>query len=242
LAGVSWRDAHAKNPGTSQARKSLESEISGVDREIKGIQARNASLAATIDAEGNRLLRLRAQGGLVDQVADLGLATGAGAVRGPGVKVTVADPFAYEEGQANADPRSESKQSDYRVIDQDIQVLVNDLWFAGAEAISINGQRLTATSPIRSVANSIMVDYRAIVPPYVISSIGDPDTLEARFTGGPGGQDVQYLKDNYNLGISVEAVEAHTLPASSALTTKLARVATAPAEPRAGAALTKETP
>ncbi len=242
LTGISWREAHEKNPGASQARQKLESEISNIDRESRNLQSKNATLARSIEAEGNKLLILRAQGGLVDQVADLGLATGAGAVRGPGVKVTVDDPFAYAQDEANADPRADGTESDHRVIDQDIQVLVNDLWFAGAEAISINGQRLTATSPIRSVANSIMVDYRAIVPPYVISAIGDPDTLESRFTSGPGGQDVQYLKDNYNLGISLESVKAITLPASAALSTRLARVATVTEKPSGLAATTKGTP
>jgi uncharacterized protein YlxW (UPF0749 family) len=226
LTGISWREAHDKNPASSQARKKLESEIANIDREGRNLQAQNASLARKIETERNKLLLLRAQGGLADQVADLGLATGAAAVRGPGVKVTIDDPYAYAEGGANADPRAEGADSDHRVIDQDIQVLVNDLWFAGAEAISINGQRLTATSPIRSVANSIMVDYRAIVPPYIISALGDPDTLETRFNSGPGGQDMQYLKDNYNLGISIESVKTVTLPASAALTTRLARVAT----------------
>ena len=47
---------------------------------------------------------------------------------------------------------------------------------------------VTAVSAIRSAGEAILVDYRPLSPPYRISAIGDPDTLQTRFSDGPGGE------------------------------------------------------
>ena len=57
--------------------------------------------------------------------------------------------------------------------------MVNALWAAGAEAISINGQRLGPTTAIRFAGEAVLVDFRPVTNPYEISAIGDPDTLPA---------------------------------------------------------------
>ena len=48
------------------------------------------------------------------------------------------------------------------MLDRDLQVIVNGLWAAGAEAIAVNGQRLTACSAIRSAGEAILVDFRPL--------------------------------------------------------------------------------
>ena len=67
-----------------------------------------------------------------------------------------------------------------RVIYSDLQKVANDLWAAGAEAIAINGQRLTATSTIRSAGAAILVDFRPVTSPYEVSAIG-PGSLREQF-------------------------------------------------------------
>ena len=69
------------------------------------------------------------------------------------------------------------------VLDTDLQRLVNGLWEAGAEAISLNGQRLTNLSTIRQAGGAITTNGRSLRPPYVLSVIGDKDTLPATFRG-----------------------------------------------------------
>ena len=64
--------------------------------------------------------------------------------------------------------------------------MVNGLWAAGAEAVAVNGQRLTALSAIRSAGDAILVDYRPLTRPYVVVAIGDPRTLQSRFVAGAG--------------------------------------------------------
>ena len=63
--------------------------------------------------------------------------------------------------------------------DGDLQLVVNALWAAGAEAISINGQRLGPTTAIRFAGEAVLVDFRPVTNPYEVSAIGDPDTLSA---------------------------------------------------------------
>ncbi|MBE0448619.1 MAG: DUF881 domain-containing protein [Actinobacteria bacterium] len=93
--------------------------------------------------------------------------TAAGLVqaKGPGLVVTLSDNPQYpKDGQPN----------NYIIHDYDIRAVVNSLWVGGAEAISINGQRLISTSSIRCAGVTIWVDSEGLVPPFVIKAIGDP--------------------------------------------------------------------
>ena len=87
---------------------------------------------------------------------------------GPGVRVVVDDA-----------PGADSARN--QVLDTDLQRLVNGLWEAGAEAIAINGQRLTNLSTIRHAGGRDHGERRSLRPPYVVSAIGNQDTLPARF-------------------------------------------------------------
>ena len=90
---------------------------------------------------------LKKQGG-GDQADLVGILSGATAVHGPGVKLVVND-AKEASGGGDGDPRETSGFSDTgRVRDRDMQRVVNGLWESGAEAVSINGQRLTALSAI----------------------------------------------------------------------------------------------
>ena len=91
--------------------------------------------------------------------------TGFVAVRGPGVVVTVDD-----------NPQGDVTQM---VRDEDLALLVDGLWSAGAEAVAINDQRITALAGIHNRGLAIEVGGRAVNPPYVVRAIGDVDTLAA---------------------------------------------------------------
>jgi uncharacterized protein YlxW (UPF0749 family) len=104
------------------------------------------------------------------------------------------------------------------VVDRDLQLVVNGLWAAGAEAISINGRRLTSLTAIRSAGEAILVDYRPLRPPYVVSAIGDPRRLEARFADGPGGEYLRLLADNFGVRVKTDSRSDLRLPAASGVT------------------------
>ncbi len=70
--------------------------------------------------------------------------------------------------------------------DIDIQALVNELWAAGAEAISVNDQRIVGRSSIRCVGPTILVNTNRLASPYVIKAIGPGADIEGglRMPGG----------------------------------------------------------
>ncbi|MFE9774628.1 DUF881 domain-containing protein [Streptomyces sp. NPDC005931] len=136
----------------------------------------------------------------------VGILSGAVAVHGPGVKLVVDDAEDTSAG-GDGDPRSTSGFSDTgRVRDRDMQRVVNGLWESGAEAVSINGQRLTALSAIRAAGDAILVDNRPLVPPYTVLAVGDGERLSTRFQNSPDGLYLHALQENYGIrtGISVE--------------------------------------
>ncbi|MGN6610818.1 MAG: DUF881 domain-containing protein [Angustibacter sp.] len=223
LLATAWWQTRGTRPAGVTAREQLAAEIQRQDAAAGRLQQRNAALVAQIETERSRQLQLSAESGLADQVATLGLVTGATAAAGPGVVVTVNDAESVSGSGDGSNPRAQQNADDGRVLDQDLQLVVNGLWEAGAEAMAINGQRLTALSAIRSAGQAILVDYRPLSPPYKISAIGDPETLQSRFMNGAGGRDLQYLKDNFGIRFDLTSSSRLTLPASAGLSTRRAK-------------------
>ena len=205
---------------TTQARNEraqLVQEIQKQDAAAARLQQSNVKLQEEIENERALRLEQQAQGGLAQEVSQLGIATGAVAVVGPGLVLEINDAESVSDTSGVPNPRDDAQADDGRVLDQDLQLLVNALWAAGAEAVAVNGQRLTALSAIRSAGLAILVDYRPLSPPYRIRAIGDPDTLRTRFSDGAGGRDLQYLKDNFGIRASITSSDRLTIPASSGL-------------------------
>lgn len=134
------------------------------------------------------------------ELTRLGLATGTIEARGPGVVVTVDD----AEG---------ATQDRDRVLDIDLQRLVNGLWAAGAEAISINGHRLGPLSAIRQAGVAITVNYQSLSRPYVVRALGNRDRLPARFAETASGRAWLDLQRRVGLRFEMRGVEDQTLPA-----------------------------
>lgn len=92
------------------------------------------------------------------------------AVHGPGVVVTLDDSTLAKQGGEDANL--------FLVHDEDLLKVINELFAAGAEAISVNGQRIITTSEVRCVGPTVIVNSVRLAPPFVINAIGDADTLE----------------------------------------------------------------
>jgi uncharacterized protein YlxW (UPF0749 family) len=121
-----------------------------------------------------------------------------------------------------------------KVIARDLQIVVNGLWQAGAEAISVNGHRLTARAAIRFAGAAILVDYRPLVRPYAITAIGDPGSLGVEFADNAGGSYLQSLKANYKIRADIQERDSVVVPGEPALSLQEAR----PVQ----SAVTKKTP
>lgn len=124
---------------------------------------------------------------LSDLASTLGVGTGTAPVRGPGLLITVDDSPDAVPGAGGV------------ILDSDLQLLVNGLWAAGAEAIAINGHRLTTRTAIHFAGQAITVNYSSLRPPYVVAAIGNPDTLPARFLETSGGQVWLGLRANFGI-------------------------------------------
>jgi len=80
------------------------------------------------------------------------------------------------------------------ILAEDLVLVVNELFAAGAEAVSINGYRIISTSSIVDISKDIMkVNGERLVSPYIINAIGNPDYLKSA-VAGKGGQ-VDALKE-----------------------------------------------
>jgi uncharacterized protein YlxW (UPF0749 family) len=126
--------------------------------------------------------------------------TGFGAVKGSGVEATVASA-----------PGSDNNQL---VRDSDLTLLTDALWAAGAEAISVNGERLTVLSSFRNVGIGILVNSRPVNPPYVFDVIGDPQTLPANLLSSSVGSQWYALKNSLGFRFEVHNAPSLTLPAA----------------------------
>ena len=176
-------------------------------------QAQLAEQAVDLDAE---VARLGAQA-LGDPAARAvlertELVSGGAAATGPGIVVVVGD-----------SPSATSNQG--LVLDSDLSRLVNGLWQAGAEAIAINGRRLSPLTPIRAAGAAITVDFVSLSPPYRVEVIGNPDTLQARFNETPAAAWWHFLRMNYGLTMHITQADSNlTLPADPGQTIRSAKV------------------
>ncbi|WP_445525626.1 DUF881 domain-containing protein [Streptomyces cyslabdanicus] len=232
LAGGLVLAALVVTVGAAQARvaapviaKERQELIDRIDRETAAADKLEDTVDELRDDVGARQrLALRHTGG--NPQADLvSLLAGAGEVHGPGVRLVVDD--AKEAGTDGGDPRGTSSFSDTgRVRDRDMQRVVNGLWQSGAEAVSINGQRLTALSAIRAAGAAILVDNKPLVPPYTVLAVGDGKRLGARFQDSPDGLYLQALKDNYGIRSSISVESDLRLAAAPSVIVRTAQPST----------------
>jgi len=124
-------------------------------------------------------------------------------VRGPGVRVILNDA-----------PRSASANVDNVLIhDYDIRDVINVLWLAGAEAISVNEERLVNTSSIYCVGATVMINETRLSPPYQIRAIGNPLQLQD-FLNNPGYlAQLKQRVERFGIGLEIMPVEMMTVPA-----------------------------
>jgi uncharacterized protein YlxW (UPF0749 family) len=106
-----------------------------------------------------------------------------------------------------------------------MQRVVNGVWASGAEAVSVNGQRLTVLSAIRAAGDAILVDNRPLVPPYTVLAIGDGQRLSTAFQDSADGQYLHVLEQNYGIRASITAEDTLRLPAAPSLTVRSAKPA-----------------
>jgi uncharacterized protein YlxW (UPF0749 family) len=185
---------------------------------------RNTDLVSLVQSQSRRnadlARRVSAVRGQVDQLsavenrdtglqAQLGRATAAAAftaVSGPAVTVTLDD--------APETVAADGVDADLLVVhQQDIQAVVNALWSGGAEAMTIQGQRVISTTGVKCVGNTVVLHGIPYAPPYVVSALGDPARLQGALAASHPLQIYQQYVAAYGLVYDEQVVPRADFPA-----------------------------
>jgi uncharacterized protein YlxW (UPF0749 family) len=195
---------------TEREQERQERARSALQADVVQAQARQDELAASASMLAQELRATQSQLGAGDPlqtVAELESAGGLTAVSGPGLRVVI--------DQA-ADAGGTGDSATGAIFDRDIQLLVNDLWAAGAEAVAVGGVRLRPTSSIRQAGGAILVDNRPVSWPIEIDAVGDPAAMHVALIRGSGYGRFSSFAQLYGVRFDVTAEPALTLPAGTA--------------------------
>ncbi|WP_431942890.1 DUF881 domain-containing protein [Micromonospora marina] len=203
LFAVAYRETVAEEPSRATARAGLVAEIKGREAETDRLTERAEELREEVGRQRDAAL----SGSQASRLRTLEAGTGLARVRGDGVVVRLADAAADQDGVTGGDAGPS------RVLYSDLQKVANALWAAGAEAVAVNGQRLTATSTIRSAGEAILVDYRPVTGPYEVQAIG-PGSMRDRFDESRAAALMREVARTTGLSFGVKRVEDLTLPAA----------------------------
>lgn len=209
LLAVAYQQTIAAQPESSKVRAGLVSDVRDRQKDTDALQRRADALRVQVNVLRDAVLVSSQARALRDLEAQVGT----GAVTGPGVLVTLSDgpvPVDPVTGKADTNPEHDLG----RVLDSDLQVIANELWRDGSEAIAINGQRLTATTAIRTAGDAILVDFVPLTQPYQIVAIGPPD-LASRLADSATGDEYARLRDTYGMHYSVASRSNLTAPAAT---------------------------
>jgi uncharacterized protein YlxW (UPF0749 family) len=191
----------ARNADVEEAsRSALVERIDARNQDASALKDRISALQRQNDAL--RTTNSRVQGQLAETTVTLRalrISTGFVAVRGPGLRITVDD---------NPDGTS-----DGRVRASDLRLLVNGLWRGGAEAIAINGRRLSTISAIVNASISVQVNRSPLTPPYVVSAIGG-SSLAGRLQASATGGQFQALADQFGFVVDRQNEPELLLPSA----------------------------
>lgn len=148
-------------------RDGLQEQLTAAQKELDDYRSAAAS------GDGSEALK--------SEVDYLSMVAGLTDVEGPGVMVILQDSTA-----AN----TSGDENDYLIHDSDLLSVVNELRDAGAQALSLNGQRILATSEIRCAGSVVLINGQRVAAPFVLYAIGDPTTLYNALTMRGGVVDV----------------------------------------------------
>ncbi len=175
---------------------------------------RQAAELAEMQAEVQRLTeQVASRDGAVAAAQSAGTAGSVSAalvaLSGPGVVITLDDAPQRPDGTLPVDARPD----DLVIHQSDVQAVVNAVWAAGADGVAIMDRRLIATSAVRCVGNTLLLQGRTYSPPFVITAIVDADAARAQLAASP--QVAVFEQAVQAFGLTFEVIEQNeiTVPA-----------------------------
>lgn len=212
LLAVAYEKVVAETPQRQSARDGLISEIRTRQDRIEALQGQEELLRGQVTSLQAALL----DDPTLEKIRTYEAATGLRRVTGDGVVVTLSD------APQTTDPFGNPPAKDSRVLYLDLRTVVNQLWIDGAEAVSINGQRLTAMSTIRAAGEAILVDFKPLITPYKVAAIG-PSSMADDFNDSPTAALFRELVNSKGMGFAVKPTDDLSLPAAANLQLKYAQ-------------------
>jgi len=201
--------------GLQTQQDMLKKGIVQLRTQIQDIEKQDTGSAAAIKDLNGRLEQARIAAGLIP-------------LTGTGIVLKLEDSTQPVAPDGNA--------ADYLVTAADLRIVVAELWLSGAEAIAINGERLTASTAIIDIGGSVLVNAAYLAGPFQISAIGPADLFD-RLSASPGfGEFVRTRRGSFGIGISWAQPDSVDLPAFAGSVNL--RESKAVASPSAGAPAT----
>ncbi len=130
-------------------------------------------------------------------------------ITGPGVEITLDDAPVRADGVRPADARPD----DLVIHQSDVQAVVNAVWAAAADGVAIMDRRLIATSAVRCVGNTLLLQGRTYSPPFVVTAIADPAAVRAQLDASPQVAVFQQAVKAFGLTFEVRERPEVALPA-----------------------------
>lgn len=224
LLAISALALRVPEPSATSVKTYLVSRIEAVRADAEAQTRLIDTVRREVDNAQAAALSRQSETLLAAELSRLELAAGTVPVTGPGLVLTVDDAAAgVGLKNPNVDPLAATTPDQGKVIARDLQIIVNGLWQAGAEAISVNGHRLTSRAAIRFAGAAILVDYRPLTRPYLITAIGDPGSLNADFAAGDGGSYLKSLEANYKIRGDIKERDSVVVPGEPALSLRMAK-------------------
>jgi uncharacterized protein YlxW (UPF0749 family) len=221
ILATAYHQTVARAPDAAKANAGLVDDVKARSAQTDQLQVKAERLREAVAREREDALTTTEAGSKTARdLRELEASVGVGPVAGPGIVVTVGDgpqPKDPVTGEVTAagDPA--------RLLDRDLQEVVNALWESGAEAVAIDGQRLTPTSTIRLAGEAILVDLRPVSSPYRIEAIGDPLTTDDHFNSSDVAERFRAYKDRYGIVFSVASSGKIHMAAATAPILRYAR-------------------
>jgi uncharacterized protein YlxW (UPF0749 family) len=211
LAGLLFITSAVSSGGIS-LRAGDYTDLAGLANSQRQDVERLRARAANLNEQVNDLsagLGTSAPKKLQEQVDALRGPVGLDPVEGPGLTVMLDD--APQDVRNSIDDPSVDV-SELLVHQQDIQAVANALWAGGAEAMTIQGQRVVATTGIKCVGNSVVLHDVPYAPPYRISAIGPVDEMKASIDATPHIKLYLQWVEGYQLGWDVTTESRLEMP------------------------------
>lgn len=186
-------------------QEELKGRILDLQGWIAAAQRASEGSAALVRELNDRLLTARIAAGLIP-------------LTGTGMVLLLEDSLEPVAPDAN--------EADYLVGARDIRSVVEELWSAGAEAIAVNGERITPTSAVIDIGPSVLVNSAYLAAPYQVTAIGPTDLYE-RLSASPGFVDfIRARAQMYGIRVSFAEPESVDVPAfAGTVTLRYARPA-----------------